>query len=743
MILVEYGNFRVGFSSGTGALVLLTRTDSPYKNLISTECGDNSYVCSLDLRVEEIWLTKSFKPVLKKISDDPFIDGSREGRRVTLEIELGDIIFFENYLIERDTISRSVAVTRVGGKGKGRIKITGLKFVLPCIRIGNPYETFLLSPGSAVKPNYPLLRAIKKSIQVDEGENLLENGVATRVISDDFPVSSERFGFVIEPSPDASQGILAVTNTGSGWTLLSWYVSRIENAIPGFFGSGSFGDSISLVHTVNLAGWLEPGESFEVGTQYILVTGGGWENALEVYRSMYRLTGISPPVYGDSPEWVKSAVIYEVHPGMFGGFKGLRNELNRIRGLGFNTLYLLPIWAYDNLTGLPWDENWTKSGSPYAIRDFELFDRSLGTEEDFADLISEAHRLGMKVLLDFVSQGCSKSARYVAEKPNWFVRDENGRCVSSHGWNDTYSFDWANEEFHSYMLKWSLELFKRFRFDGYRVDAPVGKEPNWDAGLAYRASKTNLGVVSLLEKLRVRLREVDREAILLCEVPGPIFMRSHDMLCDYLPLSWTVRLVFGDITSMEWGAWMRDYWLSLPPGANRVSFMETHDTRTLSPPSYGLRGSAFEKAGFAALVLAGFIPMVWAGQEVGSESFYRKLFSVRANCQALIGGGIFFNAVKCSNSRVLSIIRVGKGETVWGLISLNPEKQSFIFDLPVSKFSIRHEKNYRLYDLLDSEYWVEYGKSIWRGDECGRIELSPLPYKPYFLVFREVANFDR
>ncbi len=735
MINFEYHNFKLGFSSETGALVLLTREDSPYENFILAEGDADPEILSLDIKIDDLWLGKNFAPSLKRVSSELIESRGGDAKRIILEVTLGNVKILEIYSIEKDLISRKVIISSDGSE---RLKITGLRFIIPRLYLGNPYESFLVSPGSAIRPDYSVARAINKAIQVENGENLLDEEISTVVISDDFPVSKDRFGFVVETSPDSSPGILAVTNRASKWSLLSWYVSELENALPGFKGSTISKDNISLVHTVNVAGWLEGNGTFEVGTQYILLTGDGWAKALSLYRSFYPLTGIYPPVYGDSPEWIKSATIYEVHPGMFGGFKGLKNHLKQIQELGFNTLYILPVWLYDNLTDLPWDENWKKSGSPYAIRDFELFDPSLGNEEDFRELIAEAHRLGIKVLLDFVSQGCSKSARYINEKPEWFVRDEDGNMVSSHGWYDTYSFDWSNEEYHEYMLKWSLTLLKRFGFDGYRVDAPVGKEPNWDTNLGYRASKTNLGVVPLLEKLRLGIKDISNEAVLLCEVPGPIFMRSHDILCDYLPLSWTVKLLFGEVGVEEWGAWMKDYWLSLPEGAKRVSFTETHDTRSLAPPSYGLRGSAFEMAGFAALVLAGFIPMVWAGQEVGNEEFYKKLFAARSNCRTLIEGKSFFNAVGCSNRNVLSIVKVGEEISVWGLISLNPEKQSFLFDLPLSKFSIQPDKNYRLYDLIEKEFWSEYGKEIWKGKECKKLELSPLPYKPYFFIFKEL-----
>ena len=43
--------------------------------------------------------------------------------------------------------------------------------------------------------------------------------------------------------------------------------------------------------------------------------------------------------------------------------------------------------------------------------------------------------------------------------------------VHSHNWIDTWSFDWANTDYHDYMLDWSLRFVREWDVDGYRIDA--------------------------------------------------------------------------------------------------------------------------------------------------------------------------------------------------------------------------------------------------------------------------------
>jgi glycosidase len=505
------------------------------------------------------------------------------------------------------------------------------------------------------------------------------------------------------------------------------------------------GQSVSLIHDSALAAWLAPGKILSGGDQHLLAVSGSWRQGMLEYRTTFAAMGLVPPVYRRVPDWVAGAGIYEVHAGQFGGFQGLARELTRIKGMGFDTLYLLPIWRHQNPLERIWDENWRADGSPYAIRDFEAFDPILGGEKDFRSLVAEAHRQNMRLLLDFVPQGCSVDARYAKEHPEWFCRDEEGGLVSSHGWNDTNSFDWANPEYQEYMLDWSLALMRAYGFDGYRVDAPLAKEPNWDRRIPYHASTTNLGVLSLLEELQQGVKEIDPEAALLCELFGPVFTKSHDMACDYLPCIQTYQMLQARLTPAEWCSWIEDHRLSLPEGTRRVCFMETHDTREFHPPAYAWRGSQASRAGFAALLLAGFIPMVWSGQERGQEEFYRSVLAARAGSPALLRGKICFDFLSCSHPWVLNILRITAEQIVWGLVSLWPEKTTFDFALPLERMGIQEKSRYGLKELISRRQWSEHGTDTWKGEDLRQLSLTPQPFVPYFFeVFsREPEELSR
>jgi starch synthase (maltosyl-transferring) len=92
-----------------------------------------------------------------------------------------------------------------------------------------------------------------------------------------------------------------------------------------------------------------------------------------------------------------------------------------IKRLGFNTVHLLPI------TAIGQDGHKGTLGSPYAIQnpyrlDPRLAEPALGldVETEFSAFVEAAHRLGLRVIVEFVFRTASKDADWAAEHPEWF-----------------------------------------------------------------------------------------------------------------------------------------------------------------------------------------------------------------------------------------------------------------------------------------------------------------------------------
>src|SRR5690606_28076988 len=84
-------------------------------------------------------------------------------------------------------------------------------------------------------------------------------------------------------------------------------------------------------------------------------------------------------------------VLYELHPGLCGGYAGISARLSELSRLGITAIELMPIADF------PGHRNWGYDGVlPYAP------DTAYGTPDELRALIDTAHGLGMMVFLDVV-----------------------------------------------------------------------------------------------------------------------------------------------------------------------------------------------------------------------------------------------------------------------------------------------------------------------------------------------------
>ena len=150
-----------------------------------------------------------------------------------------------------------------------------------------------------------------------------------------------------------------------------------------------------------------------------------------------------------------------------GTFEGVRRDLPRIRGLGVDVIWLLPIH--------PIGEKARKGvlGSPYAIRDYRAVNPEYGTLDDFRRMVDEAHRLGMRCVIDVVYNHTSPDSVLAAEHPEWFYHKEDGSLGNRVGdWWDVVDLDYSHRSLWAYQIE-TLKYWASM-VDGFRCDvAPL------------------------------------------------------------------------------------------------------------------------------------------------------------------------------------------------------------------------------------------------------------------------------
>jgi alpha-glucosidase len=190
--------------------------------------------------------------------------------------------------------------------------------------------------------------------------------------------------------------------------------------------------------------------------------------------------------------WWQRAVIYEVYPRSFqdsdgdgiGDLAGIRQRLDYLVDLGVSALWLSPIYPSP------------MADFGYDIADYCDIDPIFGSLREFDALLEEAHRRGLKMILDFVPNHTSDQHPWFVEsrssraspKRDWYLwREEPNNWMSNFGGSG-----WEHDEatgqyyYHSFLkqqpdLNWRnpavrAAMFDVLRFwldrgvDGFRVD---------------------------------------------------------------------------------------------------------------------------------------------------------------------------------------------------------------------------------------------------------------------------------
>jgi maltooligosyltrehalose trehalohydrolase len=147
------------------------------------------------------------------------------------------------------------------------------------------------------------------------------------------------------------------------------------------------------------------------------------------------------------------AVIYELHAGAMGGFRGVSDKLEALRDLGFTAIELMPIADF------PGKRNWGYDGVlPFAP------DEAYGTPGELKAMIDRAHGLGLMVFLDVVYNHFGPDGNYLHAYASAFF-DESTQTP----WGTAIAF--GRPEVRRFFTHNALYWLNEYRFDGLRFDA--------------------------------------------------------------------------------------------------------------------------------------------------------------------------------------------------------------------------------------------------------------------------------
>lgn len=382
---------------------------------------------------------------------------------------------------------------------------------------------------------------------------------------------------------------------------------------------------------------------------------------------------------GPSPhvDWSRNATIYEVNIRQYtpqGTFKAFEQELPRLKKMGVEILWLMPInpLGQKNRKG--------SLGSYYSVADYFAVNPEYGTKQDFIDLVKKVHELGMKVIIDWVANHTSWDNPLINKHPEWYKKDSAGTIIAPvSDWTDVAALDYSQPGLREYMTDALAYWIKEADIDGYRCDV-AGMLP-----------------VDFWNKAVPEIRKI-KPIFMLAEEEQP---KMHDTAFD-ATYSWDLFRAMNHIAAGKKPATVIDSIYSAevkkyPKDAYRMRFTTNHDENSWN-------GTEFERLGEGARTFAVFcftfpgIPLIYSGQESAMnrrlrffdkdtipwgnyplESFYTTLTSLKTRNNLLDAGdagGEFIKVPTSCDKSVYAFIRKTKDNRMLVLLNLSVRDQT-------------------------------------------------------------------
>ncbi len=301
--------------------------------------------------------------------------------------------------------------------------------------------------------------------------------------------------------------------------------------------------------------------------------------------------------------WVRDGVIYELNVRTFsneGTFNAVTARLPELQRLGVTVIWLMPIHPIGQV------KRKGTIGSPYAVRDYMDVNPAFGTKADLKRLVTEAHRVGLKVVIDIVANHTAWD-NVLMKTPSYYERDSRGQIVSPYDWTDVAALNYDNPALRKYMGEMLQYWLRDFDLDGFRCDV-AGEVPT-----------------DFWELARKELEKIKPDIMLLAESHEPeLLVNAFDLDYGWPGYHAVKDAILGNRSARA----VRDEWEAergrYPRGALHLRMSDNHDEK---------RALAFfgERAALAASALVftmDGVPLLYNGMEVGdvTESFAPALF---------------------------------------------------------------------------------------------------------------------
>ena len=335
--------------------------------------------------------------------------------------------------------------------------------------------------------------------------------------------------------------------------------------------------------------------------------------------------------------WALRANIYEVNLRQYtkeGTLQAFAAHLPRLADMGVTVLWFMPI------TPISLKGRLGTLGSYYACSDYTSINSEFGTEQEFIAVVHAAHKLGMKVIIDWVANHTGQDHVWTISNPNFYIQDDHGNFTERNGWSDVIDLNYDNQQMRTAMIDAMRYWVDTAGIDGFRCDM------------------AHLVPLDFWIEARQALDAV-KPLYWLAECEDTRYFEAFDTT-----YAWAFMHASGSIHRHEPNLnpvlEQLKLYASEGPNTQKLFFTSNHDENSWN-------GTEYEKYGVTAKAWAVFtatwggLPLVYSGQEIPNHKrlsffekdeldwslqtkqpavhgFYKALFSLRAQNDAMVLG---------------------------------------------------------------------------------------------------------
>lgn len=306
---------------------------------------------------------------------------------------------------------------------------------------------------------------------------------------------------------------------------------------------------------------------------------------------------------------------YGKNPGLYhgGDFAGVTAKLDYLQDLGVNTIWITPI--VENIKGVDVTDEGSKdvpynaAYHGYWASDFTKLNPTLGTTKEFETMISEAHKRGMRIMVDIVVNHAGYGTESTFAD---MLRDKSVSEGDIKSWQSGLpDFATENADVRAKLVEWQTSWMKDYGVDYFRVDTVKHVDSTTWAALKNSTTKVNSSFKMIGEYFGAGYAS-NGSSLGTGQMDADLDFDFNDQATSF---------VSGNISSVEKFLSARNS--ALNNAYMTGQFLSSHDEDGFKASLMNGKKYTEDKATSAALVAATLqltakgIPVIYYGEEVG------------------------------------------------------------------------------------------------------------------------------